>query len=123
MSMRGIKSGIFLLSQLCTSPFRMLDQHDLGSESPLSRWEKECVEIDIKCEGLMLMCCSDFHAICPADLSKAVTLQQSVSLCSHRYAGFITRQEKQLGQMQAKAGRTIPDDMDYQVRLSAYLGG
>ncbi len=54
----------------------MLEQHGQGDPS-LSRWEKECVEIDIK------------------------------------YAGFITRQEKQLGQMQAKAGKKIPQDMDY----------
>ena len=30
-----------------------------------------------------------------------------------KYAGFIIRQEKQLGQMQAKAGRIIPEDIDY----------
>jgi tRNA uridine 5-carboxymethylaminomethyl modification enzyme len=30
-----------------------------------------------------------------------------------KYAGFITRQEKQLGQMQAKAGKKIPEDLDY----------
>jgi tRNA uridine 5-carboxymethylaminomethyl modification enzyme len=31
-----------------------------------------------------------------------------------KYAGFIIRQGKQLTQMQAKAGRTIPEDIDYQ---------
>ncbi|GAX75540.1 hypothetical protein CEUSTIGMA_g2983.t1 [Chlamydomonas eustigma] len=30
-----------------------------------------------------------------------------------KYAGFITRQEKQLGQMQSKAGKKIPEDLDY----------
>lgn len=30
-----------------------------------------------------------------------------------KYAGFITRQEKQLDQMQAKAGKAIPADLDY----------
>ena len=30
-----------------------------------------------------------------------------------KYAGFINRQEKQLGQMQAKSGRIIPEDIDY----------
>ena len=32
-----------------------------------------------------------------------------------KYAGFITRQAKQLEQMQSKAGKRIPEDLDYGV--------